>query len=186
MVIFVFAQKKWLRHTAMVPKGFIRHLVLQTLSEKPMSGSEITDEIAKRTGGFWKPSPGSIYPLLARLQEKGYINELATEDGLKRYELTNQGKTLLAEEEEVRRKFRQEVGFLPGSFFDSFLMKIPVEKATEIQSSMKRLGIAIFHLGSTLEGKYSEQILDESLKVVNETSNKLEKLDEKLKGEMNE
>jgi DNA-binding PadR family transcriptional regulator len=151
-----------------------------------MSGSEITDEIAKRTGGFWKPSPGSIYPLLARLQEKGYLHELAAEDGLKRYELTKQGKTLLAEQERVRRKFRQEAGFLPGSFFDSFLMKIPAEKASEIQNVMKRLGIAIFHLGSTLEQKYSEQVLGESLRIVSETSRQLEKLNEKLKGEMNE
>jgi DNA-binding PadR family transcriptional regulator len=185
-MIFMFAQKKWLRHTAMVPKGFIRYHVLEMLNEKPRSGSEIMSEIENHTGGFWKPSPGSIYPLLARLQEKGYINELSAEDGLKRYELTNNGKMLLDEQEKVRRKFRQEAGFLPGSFFDSFLMKIPAEKAAEIQSCMKRLGVAIFHLGSSLEKKYSEQILDESLGVVNETSNKLEKINEKLKGEMNE
>ena len=185
-MILVFAQKKWLRHTAMVPKGFILYHVLEMLNEKPRSGSEIMSEIETHTGGFWKPSPGSIYPLLARLQEKGYINELSTEDGLKRYELTNHGKMLLDEQEKIRRKFRQEAGFLPGSFFDSFLMKIPAEKTVEIQSCMKRLGIAIFHLGSTLEKKYSEQILDESLRVVNETSSKLERMNEKLKGEMNE
>jgi hypothetical protein len=111
---------------------------------------------------------------------------LSAEDGLKRYELTNHGKMLLDEQEKIRRKFRQEIGFLPGSFFDSFLMKIPAEKAAEIQSCMKRLGIAIFHLGSSLEKKYSEQILDESLSLVNETSSKLEKINEKLKGEMDE
>lgn len=185
-MIFVFAQKKWLRHTAMVPKGFIRYHVLEMLNERPRSGSEIMIEIENHTGGFWKPSPGSIYPLLARLQEKGYINELSAEDGLKRYELTKNGKMLFDEQDKIRRKFRQEAGFLPGSFFDSFLMKIPAEKAAEIQSCMKRLGIAIFHLGSSLEKKYSEQILDESLSVVNETSSKLEKINEKLKGEMDE
>ena len=59
-----------------------------------MSGVEIVEEIEQETRGFWKPSPGSIYPLLARLQDKGYTNELSTgESGLKRYVLTDEGKT---------------------------------------------------------------------------------------------
>lgn len=185
-MISLFAQKKWIRHTAMVPKGFIRYHVLETLNEKSMSGSEIMNEIEKRTGGFWKPSPGSIYPLLAWLQDNGYIKEISAENGLKRYELTQHGKTLLDEQEEIRKKFRQEAGFLPGTFFDSFLMKIPAEKTAEIHSSMKRLGIAFFQLGSTLQEKYSEQVLVKSLSIVNETSKQLESINKKLKGESNE
>src|SRR4030067_3608411 len=123
-----FGHKNWLKHTAMVPKGFIRYHVLEALNEKPMSGSELMEEIEKQTGGFWKPSPGSIYPLLAWLQDNGYVKELPSENGLKRYELTESGKALLAEQEKIRNKFREEAGFMPGQFFDSFLMKIPPEK----------------------------------------------------------
>ncbi len=62
----VLAHKKnWMRHTAMMPKGFIRFRVLESLSEKPTSVSELIGEIEKHTSGFWKPSPGSIYPLLS-------------------------------------------------------------------------------------------------------------------------
>ena len=105
--------KHWMRHTAMVPKGFIRYHVLEVLNQKPMSGSEIMNEIEKRTGGFWKPSPGSIYPLLAWLQDNGYIKELPIENGLKRYELTKSGKLLFEEQKKIRKKVREEGGFLP-------------------------------------------------------------------------
>ena len=43
-----------------------------------MSGSEIVGKIERETGGKWKPSPGSIYPLLGGLQEKGFTQESST------------------------------------------------------------------------------------------------------------
>ena len=180
------AMKRLMRHTAMVPKGFIRHHVLEALSEKPMSGSELMEEIEKHTGGFWKPSPGSIYPLLSWLQDNAYIKELPTENGLKRYELTPSGKSLLEEQKKIRKKFREEVGFLPTPFFDSLLMKIPPEKTVEIRNSTRRLVISFFQLGSTLQEKFSEKSLDEAIKAVNEASGKLEEINKKIKGEKNE
>jgi DNA-binding PadR family transcriptional regulator len=180
------AVKHWMRHTAMVPKGFLRYQVLEALNEKPMSGSEIMEEIQKHTGGFWKPSPGSIYPLLAWLQDNGYIKELPTENGLKRYELTQNGKALLEDQKKIRKKFREEVGFLPAPFFDNFLMRMPHAKTVEIGNAMRRLAIAFFQLGSTLQEKFSEQALNEALSAVNETSKKLEEINKKLKGDVHE
>jgi DNA-binding PadR family transcriptional regulator len=174
-----------MRHTAMVPKGFLRYQVLEALNEKPMSGSEIMEEIGKHTGGFWKPSPGSIYPLLSWLQDNSYIKELPTENGLKRYELTESGKELLEEQKKIRKKFR-EVGFLPAPFFDSLLMKIPPEKTVEIRNSIRRVAIAFFQLGNTLQEKFSEQALNEAINAVNEASRKLEEINKKLKGEKHE
>ncbi len=167
----------------MVPKGFLRYHVLEALSQKPMSGSELMESIEKHTGGFWKPSPGSIYPLLNWLLEKGYVKELPTENGLKRYELTANGKALLEDQKTERRKFREQRGFAPGTFFDNILTKIPAEKSAEIRESMKRLAISLFHLGATLQEKYSAEAISESLKVVNETAAKLEEINSKLKGE---
>jgi DNA-binding PadR family transcriptional regulator len=179
-------KRHWMRHTAMVPKGFIRYQVLEALNEKPMSGSELMEEIEKSTGGFWKPSPGSIYPLLSWLQDSGYIKELPTENGLKRYELTESGRALLEEQKKIRKKFREEVGFLPAPFFDSFLMRIPSEKTVEIRNSIRRLAISFFHLGTTLQEKFSEQALNEALSAVDEASRKLEEINKKLKGDQHE
>jgi DNA-binding PadR family transcriptional regulator len=178
-----FGHKNWLKHTAMVPKGFIRYHVLEALNEKPMSGSELMEEIEKHTGGFWKPSPGSIYPLLSWLQDNGCITELPTENGLKRYELTQNGTSLLEEQKKIRQKFREEAGFMPGQFFDSFLTKMSPEKIGEIRGSMKRLAIAMFKVGNTLRDNYSEQTLSEALHIVDEASKKFEEINNKLKGE---
>jgi len=174
-------KRNWMRHTAMVPKGFLRYRVLETLNEKPMSGSELMEEIQKFTGGAWKPSPGSIYPLLSWLQDDGYIKELPTENGLKRYELTKSGKDLLAEQTKIREKFREDAGFMANPFFDRFFTKIPREKTTQIRASMKRLLVTSMSLAKTLKDQYSEKALDEALSVLDEASKKLEEINNKIK-----
>jgi len=172
----------WLRHNAMVPKGFLRHHVLSALNEKPMSGSELMEEISKNTGGHWKPSPGSIYPMLAWLQDNQYIKELPQENGLKRYELTMGGKELLKEETQFREKFREEAGFMPFPFFDCAQSNIPKEKVTEIRMTMRRLFHAAINVGKTLRKNYYESDLNDALKILNEASEKLEELNTKLQG----
>ncbi|MCW4009276.1 MAG: PadR family transcriptional regulator [Candidatus Bathyarchaeota archaeon] len=176
-------KRNWMRHNAMVPKGFIRYHVLEALNEKPMSGSELMEQIEKHTGGTWKPSPGSIYPLLSWLQDNGYIKELPTENGLKRYELTQSGKALLEEQTKMRHKVREEGGFFAEPFFDRFFMKMPPEKSQQIGLSMKRFATSTVKLGNTLREKYSEQAVDEALKAINNASAKLEEINSKLKGE---
>jgi len=178
----IFAHKRnWMRHTAMVPKGFIRYHVLEALNEKPMSGSEIMEQIQKQTDSFWKPSPGSIYPLLAWLQDNSYIKELPSENGLKRYELTQSGKELFAEQEKIRTKVREQMGFMPGQFFDNFMTKIPPEKLRQIRDSMRQLAKSMFQVGKTLRDNYSEEALNEALQVIDETSRKFEEINQKLK-----
>ncbi len=164
-----FGPRNWMKHTAMVPKGFIRFHVLEALSEKPMSGSEIMEQIQKQTGSFWKPSPGSIYPLLAWLQDNSYVKELPSENGLKRYELTPSGKELFSEQETIRNKVREEVGFMPGQFFDNFTSNIPSEKMREIRDSMRRFAKNMFQVGKALH-------------VIDETSRRFEEINQKLKG----
>jgi DNA-binding PadR family transcriptional regulator len=176
-------KKNWMRHNAMVPKGFIRLHLLEALEESPKSGSEIMDQIEKHTNGFWKPSPGSIYPLLAWLHEKGYITELPTENGLKRYQLTESGKQLLEEQKSIRKKFREQVGFLPAPFFEGLIFKIPEEKTAEIRDSIRQLAITFFKMGNSLQKNFSEKALDEAVSIIKETTQKLEELDKKLKAD---
>ncbi len=81
--------------------GGLRTFVLNLVYEKPMRGSEIMDEMGKRTMGWWKPSPGSIYPLLSRMEEDGYI--VRNEDG--RYQITERGKDEVTVRRDVWRNF---------------------------------------------------------------------------------
>jgi DNA-binding PadR family transcriptional regulator len=83
-------KRRGLRISAGVPKGFLHHLTLQLLKQRPMSGSEIMDQLQEYTD--WRPSPGSVYPLLSLLQDEGLIR--SHEDGdpsLKRFALTEAG-----------------------------------------------------------------------------------------------
>ena len=72
------------RHCQM--KGFLSFLVLWLISKKSMTGSDITEELEKRKGH--RPSPGTIYPVLKDLKERGLLSI----DENKKYSLTNQGK----------------------------------------------------------------------------------------------
>jgi len=166
----------------MVPKGFIRYHVLESLSEKPMSGSEIRSEVERRTNGRWRPSPGSVYPLLSWLQDNSYVKELPTDqNGLKRYELTEKGRGLLEEQKTIRQKFRNEARFLPPPFLGALWFKIPPEKMTRGMETMRRLMSAFFELGGTLETKFSEEALEQACRVLDETATKLEEINQRLK-----
>lgn len=179
--------RHWMKHTALVPKGFIRYQVLELLSEKPMSGSEIMDEIEKRTDGRWRPSPGSIYPLLSWLQDNAYVKELPVEEnGMKRYTLTDKGKKLLEEQRQIKMKFRKEVRFMPPPFLGALWFRIPPEKTIQLRKSMHRVFSAFFELGSNLETKFSEKALEEVQKILDETAEKIEELNKKLERKSDE
>jgi DNA-binding PadR family transcriptional regulator len=72
-------------------RGDVRAAVLALLAERPMHGYQIIQEIEDRSGGAWKPSPGSVYPTLQLLADEGLI--VAEEaNGRKTYALTEGGR----------------------------------------------------------------------------------------------
>ncbi|HEV3355960.1 MAG TPA: PadR family transcriptional regulator [Pseudonocardiaceae bacterium] len=74
-------------------RGNVRNAVLILLNERPMHGYEIIKEIATRSGGWWRPSPGSVYPTLQLLADEGLIKTEATDGTGKRlYSITDEGK----------------------------------------------------------------------------------------------
>ena len=75
-------------------RGMITPNVLKALEEKPMHGYEIIQHFEQKSFGFWKPSPGSIYPILQELDDQGMVS--SHEEGDKRiYELTKAGRASL-------------------------------------------------------------------------------------------
>lgn len=175
--------KHWMRHTAIVPKGFLRFYVLNMLNEKPMSGSEIMNEIEKRSGGCWKPSPGSIYPLMAWLQDKGYIKEAPAseqEAGIKRYTLTEQGKAFIEEHSREMKKLTKRFRFFGPPFMGPIWLKQYPEKAHELRRATKELALAIWSLREELHHKYSEKAAEEAKTALEEATQKLEEIIEQL------
>src|SRR5690606_24063514 len=50
-------------------RGDVRAAILGVLAERPANGYQIIQEITERSGGVWRPSPGSIYPTLQQLED---------------------------------------------------------------------------------------------------------------------
>jgi DNA-binding PadR family transcriptional regulator len=61
-----------------------------------MHGYELITEFEERSGGRWRPSPGSVYPLLAQLEDEGLVRSF-DDGGRRRFELTDEGRTWLEE-----------------------------------------------------------------------------------------
>ena len=78
------------RGRAKVSRGDVRIAILYLLSEEPMHGYQIMQELSDRTGGVWSPSPGSIYPTLQQLEDEDLVRSEAR-DGKKVYRLTDAG-----------------------------------------------------------------------------------------------
>ena len=76
-------------------RGAVQASILTLLAERPMNGYELITELETRSDGRWRPSPGAIYPALAKMDERGAIT--STEVGGKlQFQLTERGRTMLA------------------------------------------------------------------------------------------
>jgi DNA-binding PadR family transcriptional regulator len=54
-------------------RGDVRAAVLLLLTERPMHGYELIQQIRERSDDVWRPSPGSIYPALSQLEDEGLV-----------------------------------------------------------------------------------------------------------------
>ncbi len=74
----------------------LRLVLLMLLAERPSHGYELIKALEERSGGFYSPSPGMVYPALTWLEEVGYAS--VTVDGAKKlYHLTAEGQAYLAQ-----------------------------------------------------------------------------------------
>ncbi len=80
-------------------RGDVRAAVLVLLEEKPSNGYQLIQELTERSNETWRPSPGSIYPVLQQLEDEGLV-EASTSGTGRTYALTSAGRTLVNEERE--------------------------------------------------------------------------------------
>lgn len=78
-------------------RGDVRAALLVLIAAEPRHGYELMQEIGERTAGSWQPSPGSVYPALAQLQDEGLIRVDTDESGRGIATLTPAGETYFAE-----------------------------------------------------------------------------------------
>jgi DNA-binding PadR family transcriptional regulator len=82
-------------------RGDIRTAALLLLAEEPRNGYQIMQVVEERSGGAWSPSPGSVYPALAQLEDEGLIHTEESE-GRKLFAITDAGRQVVAERGEDR------------------------------------------------------------------------------------
>jgi len=80
-------------------RGDIKFILLELIKEQPRHGYDLIKAREERYGGFYRPSPGSVYPTLQLLEDEGHLRS-ETINGKRTYTITEMGEKLLAEREQ--------------------------------------------------------------------------------------
>jgi DNA-binding PadR family transcriptional regulator len=72
-------------------RGGIRRAILLALEPSPAHGYEVMHRLEERSGGVWRPSPGSVYPTLQMLEDEGTVRS-ESRDGTRVFALTDKGR----------------------------------------------------------------------------------------------
>jgi DNA-binding PadR family transcriptional regulator len=89
-------------------KGDLKYILLDLIKDKPRHGYEIIRELEDKSYGFYKPSPGVIYPTLQMLEEMGYANS-TEQEGKKIYSITEGGLAFLAKKKDIADGVRSQI-----------------------------------------------------------------------------
>jgi DNA-binding PadR family transcriptional regulator len=122
-------------------RGALKFMILSLLQEKPMYVYEIIKSINAKTNGLYKPSTGSIYPILRGLIKQGYV-KVEEKDGKKIYSLTEEGRKKF---EEIKAE-------------KDLIQNNPVKK--KLVDSLFEIGLVIYNNRDKLDDQKVEKILN--------------------------
>jgi DNA-binding PadR family transcriptional regulator len=95
-------------------RGDLKYIILDLLKDKPRHGYDIIRELEELSYGFYKPSPGVIYPTLQMLEEMGYASS-TEQEGKRIYSITEEGRKFLENQsniaDDVRRHMKHKWSF---------------------------------------------------------------------------
>lgn len=80
-------------------RGDIKFALLELLAAQPRHGYDLIKELENRYAGFYRPSPGSVYPNLQLLEDEGYLTS-ETREGKRVYTITDAGRELLKQRQQ--------------------------------------------------------------------------------------
>jgi DNA-binding PadR family transcriptional regulator len=131
-------------------RGDVRAAILALLQEGPRNGYQIMSDIAERSGGAWRPSPGAVYPALSQLADEGLIEDEKS-GGRRIFSLTDAGREYVAANPEMARGAwesteQQEAWQVPGLFAE----------AARLGSGIVQLA----HAGTPAQVQAAEQLLE--------------------------
>ena len=140
-------------------RGDVRTAILVLLAEEPRNGYQLMQEIEHRSDGLWRPSPGSVYPALAQLEDEGLVRAEES-DGRRLFALTDAGRAAVADRGEDQPP--------PWEEFKS--TQDPAQGGhRELMDLMRQLGMA----GIQLAGVGNEQQIDAANEVLADARRRL-------------
>lgn len=138
-------------------RGDVRAAALALLAEQPMNGYQIIQEIRERSGGVWRPSPGSVYPALQQLEDEGLIRAEAGDGGRRAYQLTDEGREYAASHtDELRAPWDVVAGSAGGA-------------AIEMRKLVGQVAMAAFQVlsaGTDAQAGQARQVLTDARKAL--------------------
>ena len=132
-------------------QGEVRLALLSLLDEGPAHGYELMKRLEERSGGMYRASAGTVYPVLQQLEDEGLVRQ-EERDGKKVYHLTDRGRDeLKSEEEAVERIWRRATGWKDWSGTMG-------PQSAEIWSSWGRLTKSAFKAATSTGAEGTEKI----------------------------
>ena len=130
-------------------RGLIKAAVFAALAERPMHGYQVMQRIEELSGGAWRPSPGSVYPTLQELEDRGLVKSQEVE-GKRVYALTDEGAA-------QADKLRDTAGDLPWTAAEG-----PAGARMKLKQAVGSLAAAARQVGTA----GSDEMVDETLAIL--------------------
>jgi DNA-binding PadR family transcriptional regulator len=89
-------------------RGDLKVVILELLKDQPRHGYDIIRALEDRMRGYYRPSPGSVYPTLQMLEDLGYVTS-TQQEGKKVYTITDEGRRYLSEQQPTVDDIRSRI-----------------------------------------------------------------------------
>jgi len=129
-------------------RGNVRAAILALLCEQSMHGYQMIQELSRRSGGAWTPSPGSIYPTLQLLEDEGLVTSHQSADGKRMFEITDAGRAEAA-------KFGSTAGQRPWEQSGHGRGGMPVD----LVSAIRDTAITLVHVATSGTDEQRAQVV---------------------------
>jgi DNA-binding PadR family transcriptional regulator len=96
-------------------RGDLKYIILSLLKRRPMHGYEVMRALEEESGGFYTASPGSVYPTLQMLEDRGLVAS-ESEDGKRVYSITDEGRAFVDSSRDKIEDIRDRLSDIVESF----------------------------------------------------------------------
>src|SRR5579859_3136036 len=120
-------------------RGDLKYVILELLKDQPRHGYDIIRALEDRMRGYYRPSPGSVYPTLQMLEDLGYVSS-SQQEGKKIYTITDEGRRYLEEQKSTVDDIRDRI----TAGWDAAQRP----EVSDLMHEVQQLARALFRLGT--------------------------------------